>query len=249
MIKLLHTNLKKFIAHSIVYSGRFLRVVGMKRIGLGLILKGRRVDEVTIADSIIQNIIQTNIGKELELHKLLPRDSDPPIEKFNSRILILKLPILENDAVIEKGVIIFKFTETFLPVYFSLDLCFLRKYFNIILEPSWAGYSIAEILIWTALSPQKVIVLSPDEADFRFLTKLKSNLVPVPLGAADWVNPNIFYKVYNVKKIYDVIYVANFNPAKRVDRYIRAIIRINRNKKTLMLRLFALDMVLQNEKS
>jgi glycosyltransferase involved in cell wall biosynthesis len=76
---------------------------------------------------------------------------------------------------------------------------------------------------------EKVIVLSPYHDDFHLLSKLDTNLTPIHLGASDWVNPSRFNICHNVEKIYDSIYVANNNRIKRVDRYLRAVVRISRD--------------------
>lgn len=226
--KWLHTGLKKPLAHTLVYFGILLRTLGNNTAGLNLVLKGRRVDYVARANSIIGKIICSSDQRKTEFNELLPKGSALPIKAVADRILILKLPKFSGKNVIEKGAIIIKFSETFAPIYQSLNVQLLSKYFRIVLEPSSSGYSAEEILVWTTLSPEKVVVLAPDAGDFRFLSDLNSNLIPVVLGASDWVNPTIFRKVNDVQKIYDAIYVANFNPVKRVDRYIRAVAQINR---------------------
>jgi len=226
----LHTGLKKPLAFILVYAGILLRILGSKKVGLNLILKGRRVDDIPRATSFIRKIIHDDEKSNSEFRALLLKSAEHSIKDAEDRILILKLPMVNDGQVIEKGAVIIKFSETFPLVYFSLDVVLLFRYFRVILEPSSSGYSAEEILVWTMLNPEKVIVLTPDEGDFRFLSELDTNLIPVNLGAADWVNPKIFHKIHDVQKEYDVIYVANFNPVKRVDRYIRAIVRISRKK-------------------
>lgn len=220
--------LRRPLAFALVIIGISQRALGMKKAGLNLILRGRRVDNIEIATSIIRKIISSYEKRIIELQGFLPQNFMQPIEKYASRMLILKIPHIDGNKVLEKGVVIFKFTETFIPVYLALDVNLLSKYFRVVLEPSWAGYSIADILVWSGISPEKVIVLSPDSDDFKFLSGLASNLVPHSLGAGDWVNPKNFYNLPDVEKAYDAIYIANYNPAKRVDRFIRAIARINK---------------------
>lgn len=227
----LHTDLKRPIANGLVYFGILVRTLRLRKAGLKLILKGRRVDNVARANKILRNIIHQEGKTKSEFLELLGKDASRPIEEWTSwRLLILKLPRVNNSEVIEKGVVIVKFSETFAPIFLSLDVRLLAKYFHIVLEPSSAGYSTEEILIWTMLNPEKVVVFSPYLDDSKFLQNLNTNLVPVSQGAADWVNPFVFHKIDNTEKIYDAIYVANFNPVKRVDRFIRAITRITRSQ-------------------
>lgn len=195
-----------------------------------MILKGRRVNNVADANLMLREMLHDNKSKIKSEFCDLLSPFVGSIVAFAPRLLILKLPILSNGKLLEKGAVIFKFSETFGPIYLSLDINLLSQYFRIILEPSSAGYSTEEILTWIGLSPEKVIVFSPYHDDFNLISELHTNLVPVRLGAADWVNQKTFYKIGGCQKIYDAICVANFNPVKRVDRYIRAVARIKRSK-------------------
>lgn len=230
VVKLFYTDLKKPIAMILVYAGFILRCFGARKIGLHFILKGRRVDEVNRANSVIRDVIQQSVRGNSEFSALFSYSHLQALEYYAARILILKLPILRDTELLEKGAIIFKFTETFIPMYHYLEIGLLSKYFRLIFEPSWAGYSTEELLVWTNYRPEIFVVLTPDEDDFKFLTDMNTNLIPVKQGAAEWVNPRMFYKSECTKKMYDVICIANFNPVKRVDRYIRAIVRVTRVK-------------------
>jgi len=232
LLKLIYTDLKKPIANILVYSGIGLRALGVRR-GLYLILKGRRVDEVACANSIIRHVIQQSEVDKSEFGKLFCYNPFPlrPLEFYQGRILILKLPVLRDTMVLEKGALIFKFSPTFFAMYTHLDIKLLSKYFRLIFEPSSSGYATEEILVWTTLKTEKIIVQTPEDLDFKFLSQLDKNLIPIKLGAADWVNTKVFHKVKDAKKDFDVVYIASFNPIKRVDRYIRAVVRINRIRK------------------
>lgn len=224
----LHTIFKKPIANAYIFTGVFMRVLGIKSAGLKLILKGRRVSNVAWANSIIGNIVYRGTDTNSEMFELLGDAPDDPIEGFADWLLILKLPVLVDSKLVEKGAIIFKFSEMFAPAFLLLNVRLLSRYFRIILEPSSVGYSLPEILIWETLNPEKVIVLSPYQDDFQFLSTITNYLVPMTLGPADWVDTTRFHKVSGKNKIYDAIYVANFNPIKRVERFIQAIVRVSR---------------------
>ncbi len=226
----LATRLNKIIAYLLVYGGVVARKFGKRSLGLKLILKGRRAADIVRANKIIGEIAHQNIGIKTEFDELLENGVVESIDGCETRILILKLPTLSETKVIEKGALIIKFSETFIPIYFFLNVKLLTKYFRVILEPSWVGYSIENILAWTALSPEKVVVLASYKSDFDLLSSINTNLIPITLGSADWVDTSIFDKIPSTEKIYDAIYVANFDPIKRVDRYRRAIWRISRKR-------------------
>lgn len=230
IVKWLHTSLKTPIGASLVVVGLVFWSIGAKRSGLQLLLKGRRVTNITEANTVIRRAVNQDKNSAAHLSSLLAAPRDRSAADYASRILILKVPTVSQGRVIERGAIIVKFSETFGPLYQTLDTAHLSKYFRIILEPSSVGYSTPEILIWHTLFPERVIVLSPYEDDFDFLTQASRTFIPVALGPADWVNPAAFSPSHTTPKVYDSIYVANFNPIKRVDRYLRAVVRISKKR-------------------
>jgi glycosyltransferase involved in cell wall biosynthesis len=223
----IHTAFKTPLGMSLVIAGVALRSLGLRQAGLKYLLLGRRVTPSSRADAAIWRIIEKEEGYR-DFEGLLVEAVKKPIHA--DRILILKVPRLEGGEVIEKGALIVKFSETFAPLFHELDVRRLAQYFTIILEPSSVGYSVPEILIWTQLRPEKVVVLAPYQPDFDFLLAGQSNLVPITLGPADWVNPARFAKRGGTEKVYDAIYIANFNPIKRVDRYLRAVVRVSQRR-------------------
>jgi glycosyltransferase involved in cell wall biosynthesis len=225
----LHTTLRKPVSRSLWVVGWFLTKSGFHKTGLNLLLKGRRIASISGSESTIRRLIERDLqGRRLE--SLLVSVEGRNAGEFAGRVLILKTPVIRGNEVVEKGALIVKFTETCGALYQLLDVHLLAEYFRVILEPSWVGYSLAELLVWCKLSPEKVVVLSPYEDDFEFLSRLDLNLVPIVLGPADWVDPETFKEAADSQKEYDSIYVANFDPLKRVDRYLRAVVRVTRLK-------------------
>jgi glycosyltransferase involved in cell wall biosynthesis len=232
IIMWLHTTFKTPIGAGLILIGLLLWFIGVKERGLRFVLKGRRVTNIKGANTIIGNLLRRGEGKgNLEpFTSLLIIPQGRVVTSYAQRTLLMKTPTVAHGHVIEKGAIIFKFSETFAPMYQMLDTAHLSKYFRIILEPSSVGLSSAEILVWHALCPERVIVLAPYNDDFNFLTQASRNLIPVALGPADWVNPVTFSQQEGTDKVYDAIYVANCNPIKRVDRFIRAVARVSRKR-------------------
>jgi glycosyltransferase involved in cell wall biosynthesis len=138
------------------------------------------------------------------------------------RSVVLKWP-RRGTAGIEKGVLLITFTTTFSYFYFYLDLDLLQRWFTIVLEPSWAGYCIGEILFWGDREQPPVIVQSTEKTDFEFIARLDTNLIPVDFGASNWVDHEVFRKLHPCEKIYDAVYVANYKPIKRHHVLFRAI--------------------------
>ncbi len=223
ILKNIHFRFQEPIASLMALWGSAQIKMGKYNSGLGLVLKSRRIASTKKTNKIASYLILREVKEANQFHQLLPTSDSSEIEKILSRILILKMPKTDNKGVSEKGAVVIKFSETFSVFFNLIDVKNFSKYFNIVLEPSWVGYALPEILIWSCLSPTKVFIMAPYKDDFEFLSNLKLNLIPLTLGPSDWVNPDIFYKIPNNKKIYDAIYVANYNPVKRVERYILAV--------------------------
>ena len=141
------------------------------------------------------------------------------------RSIILKNPRLHG-RTIEKGVLLVTFSTSFPLFRRDVDLPLLLKYFSLVLEPSSAGYGTPEILFWLDYPQHPIVVQATEAADFRFLSRLRANLVPVTFGASDWVDHRRFTELPGAEKIYDSVYVANYMRVKRCHSYFRALARV-----------------------
>jgi hypothetical protein len=166
-----HTTLRTPIGASLVLIGRLLWSIGAKQRGLQLLLKGRRVTNIRGADALIRRVLNAGRKNPTPLASLVIIPQDRSATDYAGRTLVLKVPTVSEGRIIEKGAIILKFTETFGPIH-QLLIPLLSKYFRIILEPSWVGYSLPEILIWADNGAEKVVVLSPYHDDFDLLSGL-----------------------------------------------------------------------------
>lgn len=228
ILKNIHFKFQAPIANLIVSFGVIKIKFGKYDTGLSLVLKSRRIAKTKNTDSIANHLISEEVKKNEPFQNLLPKFDSSEFKKISSRVLVLKMPRINNNNILEKGAIVIKFSETFSVFFKLIDVEKFSKYFNIVLEPSWVGYALPEILVWSCLRPTKILIMAPYINDFEFISNLKLNIIPTSLGSSDWVNPEIFYKIPNTKKIYDSIYVANYNPVKRVERYIQAIAKIRK---------------------
>ena len=137
-----------------------------------------------------------------------------------TRALVLSMPRM-CEGRLQRGVILIKFTETFRFFFHFVDIPALLRYFRVVLEPSWSGYCLPEILFWTGFE-DPVIVQASERLDREFLDELATNLIQVPIGASDWVDHRIFRPLGH-ERTYDVIYIANLSPIKRVHVLLSAL--------------------------
>lgn len=132
------------------------------------------------------------------------------------------LIILKEPRSDEKGVLLIKYTPTFDAFLAMFDLEAVQDRYYIVLEPSWAGYCDPSILMFIADS-HPVWVQCFTEEDYAFIDSFKSNLVPVRLGPADWINPQRFPDGILVEKKYDIVMVANWGRHKQHKQLFRAL--------------------------
>jgi len=122
----------------------------------------------------------------------------------------------------EKGVLYLQYTES-IPSFVSLfDLDRLARNYRLVLEPSTWGYQDVNFLLLIG-KEMDVIVQAQDDLDFQIISALKSNLVPIRLGAGDWVDPDLFHGETGDAKEYDFVMVASWSTLKRHRLFFRAL--------------------------
>ncbi len=164
--------------------------------------------------------IRRNVGQLQDLDWL--GAPEKAIDHVAGRSIVLKWPRRTGGAI-EKGVLLVSFTTSFPYFYEHVDIGELQRYFSVVLEPSWAGYGVGEILFWAQRGAPPVIVQATEKTDFDFIAALDSNLVPVEFGASNWVDERLFFPVDGIEKKYDCVYVGNYRPIKRHHVLFRAI--------------------------
>ncbi|WP_179959393.1 glycosyltransferase [Marinobacter changyiensis] len=166
---------------------------------------------------LINRIIYLRKSELIE-HSLKESNKIPDqksLELAIKRTLIIKAPKILENGNLEKGIMLIKFTDSFLVMFSKFDFNAISEKFHIVLEPSWAGYCLPQILVWASLR-QPVIIQASGKQDFKFISGFSDNLYPIDIGSGNWVDDSHFkvLEYYNQKK-YDAVYVANYNSIKR----------------------------------
>jgi hypothetical protein len=149
---------------------------------------------------------------------------------FGGRISVLNEPGANG----ERGVLFIMFTEILAAVFSRMDVPRLTADYTIVSEPSWSGYCDDAILRWTQVDAP-VFVLAAQKDDFRFLKRLDSNLVPVPLGPCDWVDPGIAEPFLENEKEFDIVMNSHWGESKRHHVLFRMLRRAKRRYKVLLI--------------
>ncbi len=171
---------------------------------------------------------QESIESILQRHQLLAdsilsgllRKDDQGKEYWPKRVIKLK-----ESSEGERGALVISF-DVFgqLPAFF--DMKSIMRDYLLILEPSWSGYCVPEVMHFINHPEWKVIVQAAEILDFNFLKRINSNLIPIDIGASNWVDDRTFTDL-GLKKIYDCVMISHFGDLKRHYHLFQALKQID----------------------
>lgn len=141
--------------------------------------------------------------------------TDPDPERQGD-LMVLKAPDVGPDGVVhERGVLLVMYHEALEAFAACFDLPALAATWQLVLETSTWGAREWRFLPYLG-ADLDVVVMAPREEDFAFLAAWGTNLVPLRVGSADWVDPAVFQpKPADEPYAHDVIMVASWDPLKR----------------------------------
>lgn len=171
--------------------------------------------------------IKKNIAEVSKAIEPVTHSTEKIKKEIIGRSIVLKKTLEVNGEIVEKGIMLIKFSETFSLYLRHVECEKLMEKFHVILEPSWTGHAIEQILGWCKFDA-KVYIQCADKPDFDFITSLHSNLVPLRMGSGEFVDYRIFQPLTNEKK-YDLVCVANGLVYKRVYAFLRLIKKLKRD--------------------
>lgn len=141
--------------------------------------------------------------------------ADPDPERQGD-VIVLKAPRRDpTGRVVERGVLLVMYHEAIEAFAACFDLPALADAWQLVLETSTWGTREWRLLPYLG-ADLDVVVMAPREDDFDFLAACGSNLTPLRVGSADWVDPAVFAeKPATEPFLFDVIMVASWDPLKR----------------------------------
>jgi glycosyltransferase involved in cell wall biosynthesis len=146
---------------------------------------------------------------------------DPP-RMFLSWVVVIKSP-KEN----EKGVLVIAYNHAILAFARLFDIEEIARRYHIVMEPSWCGYCTLDIVAYTRFD-FPVFVQASEPRDAGFLESLKSNLIPVPIGANWWVDHRLIQPIPGTRKDVDIVMAAAWGDYKRHFRFFAALRKLRR---------------------
>lgn len=143
---------------------------------------------------------------------------DDPSLMINGIVQVLKSP---SDN--EKGAIILNYSYYFVLFLKLYDINKIIKKYNIILEPSWAGYCDLSILAYSLLDVP-IFVQVYEDRDKKFLRDLGRNIVPIDVGPSWFVNHKKFVPpLSEAKRNIDIVMVAGWAKFKRHNSFFKSL--------------------------
>ncbi len=178
------------------------------------------------AVAFLNRRIEKSLAKACRRDDSIPSMSAPSARCVTEALaagLVLKAPRIHDGQVREKGVLLLKFNDRIEAFHRSVNMAALLQHYLLVLEPSWTGYARPAFLAFARYRDHPIVVLSPFRGDQQLLESLGSNLVPIELGSGDWVDPRVFRPLEGELKRFDVVMIARWNSAKRLDLLLRAL--------------------------
>jgi len=155
----------------------------------------------------------------------------PDIRKyFGRRLLVLKPPLPAG----ERGVLFVSFSDMFRLLPLAMNVEKLLEDYTFVFEPSYPGFCHPALLRYTRWSEQ-IFVLAASQNDFAFLQRLGSNLIPINMGPADWVDPRISLPYLGKPKEFDILMNSGWMALKRHYVLFRMLARAKREYKVALI--------------
>jgi glycosyltransferase involved in cell wall biosynthesis len=176
-----------------------------------------RLDFIRSAKAIELRKHYGSLPMEHRVRLRLPRP-DPDPERQGDLIILKPY----DPATGERGVLMVMYNEGMLAMAAVFDLGQLASRYMFVLEPSWWGYQDAVFFLYLGIDLQ-TLVQAQRRPDFEFIESVKTNLVPVRVGAGEWVDPATFHpREQGREATYDVVMIAAWDPYKRHEVFFRA---------------------------
>ena len=153
-------------------------------------------------------------GAEYQVRLKYPRPNVDPCRQGD--VIVLK-PHMSSK---ERGVLLIQYNDSFKKFFAIFDTARLAKSYRLVLEPSTWGYCDPLILLFLGMETD-VIVQAQHHLDFEYIRSIESNLVPLRLGAGDWIDPDRFFVGPANAKVYDIVMVASWQRIKRHELLFR----------------------------
>lgn len=159
-----------------------------------------------------------------------PQRALPVIAKEPQRMIKnLAIVVASPQPSGARGVIILNYNHIFPHFAREFDVRRIAERYHLVLEASWSGYCVEDVLCYTLLRPNTVFVQGYEKHDADFIDAIGTNLVNVPLSTNWWVDWRVFSPDPEIERDLDFVMVASWADFKRHHRFFRALQKLRRN--------------------
>ena len=243
--------LKAHLIEAIKYDWRWAKVIPMHVISLYVLLM-RRLHADSLAFKITSRVYQfgwpnskkicsnttnlifkTESARGARLVERHVRASKIPasLSKFEQdpkKLLDTPLRVVKSAREDERGLVIAKYNHYFPLLHQLIDLDKVLNRYNVVLEPSWAGYCNLDLLSVTRYE-EPVFVMAYEPRDYHLL-KESTTLVPIDVGPSWFVDHRVFCPpAENCSRDIDIVMVAAWAKYKRHDSFFKALNRVRKS--------------------
>jgi glycosyltransferase involved in cell wall biosynthesis len=135
----------------------------------------------------------------------------------------------------EKGVVLIAFEDNWVKLLRHANLKAFAERYTLVVSPTWSPPHSLIACGFPRAYPGPIFVTLSHENDRHILPRLAPNYVPLPLYASSWINPARYRPLPRTQRDIDLIMVANFGKFKRHHLLFRAIARMPRSLRILLI--------------
>ena len=212
--------ISELIYLALLFVGTILKLINYNSLSFRLVSQVHRSSRC----GLLRELALPTVKKTLSIHRE-PRHPNFSLREFEqflgNRILCIK-PYVSQE---ERGVLLIKYSESMPLLPYYCDMGRLLDDYTLVFEPSWSGYCTTDTLHFTKYE-QSIFLLSKQSDDFQFISSLNSNLVPLPMGPCDWVDPSVAEPYLGLDKRFDIVMNSNWSELKRHHVLFEALSRI-----------------------
>jgi hypothetical protein len=192
---------------------------------------------INFTNKVLKDKTRLNALRSELLESVQATDNTKKLLENPKKLLDPVIKVLKSPSENEKGALILNYSYYF-PVFLKLfDAEDIIQQYNIILEPSWAGYCETEILIYS-LHQSPTYILTFEDRDKQYIQSLDCNFKTVPVGPNWFVDHDLFSPPDTAnKKDFDIIMVASWGRFKRHHKFFSAIETLKKDKPDLKIAL------------
>ncbi len=146
------------------------------------------------------------------IRSAMPRDGAPAVTRQQGEItrgIILKAP-----RPGERGVMLLAFENQWMTLFETGTWQRVANDFDLVLAPTWSPPYDAQMHTMARYWPRPFFTLVSNLHDLGVYSRWSNRIVPIPLLASSWVNPDL-WRPAGLPKAYDIVVLANFSPYKR----------------------------------